>query len=89
MSATTTQLLSSGEFCKLRYDTITVKSASADVSFYYSTLVVSVFMSSFCVPVYSLTFWHRSFTFNSNKSPEAASAIIELLLMGGKTPETC
>ena len=34
MNATTTQLLSSGEFCKLRYDTIPVKSASADVSFY-------------------------------------------------------
>jgi len=28
MSATTTQLLSSGEFCKLRYDTIPIKSAS-------------------------------------------------------------
>jgi hypothetical protein len=28
MSATTTQLLSSGEFCKLRYDNIPVKSAS-------------------------------------------------------------
>ena len=36
MSATTTQLLSSGEFCKLRYDTIPVKSASANVSFYTS-----------------------------------------------------
>jgi hypothetical protein len=34
MSATTTQLLSSGEFCKLRYDTMPVKSASANVSFY-------------------------------------------------------
>ena len=34
MSATTTQLLSSGQFCKLRYDTIPVKSASANVSFY-------------------------------------------------------
>jgi hypothetical protein len=34
MSATTTQLLSSGEFCKLSYDTIPVKSASANVSFY-------------------------------------------------------
>jgi hypothetical protein len=33
MSATT-QLLSSGEFCKLRYDTIPVRSASADVSFF-------------------------------------------------------
>jgi hypothetical protein len=32
-SATTTQLLSSGEFCKLRYDTIPVESASANVSF--------------------------------------------------------
>jgi len=34
MSATTTQLLSSGEFCNLRYDTVPVKSASANVSFY-------------------------------------------------------
>jgi hypothetical protein len=34
MSATTTQLLSSGEFCKLRYDTIPVQSASANASFY-------------------------------------------------------
>jgi hypothetical protein len=34
MSATKTQLLSSGEFCELRYDTIPVKSASANVSFY-------------------------------------------------------
>jgi hypothetical protein len=33
MSAMTTQMLSSGEFCKLRYDTIPVKSASANVSF--------------------------------------------------------
>ena len=33
MSVTTTQLLSSGEFCKLLYDTIPVKSASANVSF--------------------------------------------------------
>jgi len=33
MSATTTQLLSSGEFCRLRYDNILVKSASASVSF--------------------------------------------------------
>jgi len=38
MSATTTQLLSRGEFCKLRYDTIPVKSASADVSFYTNNL---------------------------------------------------
>jgi hypothetical protein len=34
MIATKTQLLSSGEFCKLRYDTIPIKSASANVSFY-------------------------------------------------------
>jgi hypothetical protein len=34
MSATTTQLLSSGEFCKLRYDIIPVKRASANFSFY-------------------------------------------------------
>jgi hypothetical protein len=36
MSATTTQLLSSGEFYKLRFDTILVKSASANVSIYTS-----------------------------------------------------
>jgi len=29
----TTQLLSSGEFCKLRYDTIPVRNACANVSF--------------------------------------------------------
>jgi len=34
MSATTTQLLSNSEFCKLRYDNIPVKIASANVSFY-------------------------------------------------------
>ena len=34
MMATTTQLLSSGEFCKLRYYTIPVKSESANDSFY-------------------------------------------------------
>jgi hypothetical protein len=34
VSATTTQLFSSGEFCKLRYDTIPVQSASENVSFY-------------------------------------------------------
>ena len=33
-SATTTQLLSSGEFCKLRYDTIPVQSASAKHFFF-------------------------------------------------------
>ena len=37
MSATTTQLLSSGEFYKLRYDTIPVKSAS--VSYLYRCTV--------------------------------------------------
>jgi hypothetical protein len=34
MSAKTTQLLSSGEFCKLRYDNTPVKGASAKVYFY-------------------------------------------------------
>jgi hypothetical protein len=34
VSATTTQLLSSGWFYKLRYDTVPVKSASANVSLY-------------------------------------------------------
>jgi len=34
ISADTTQLLYSGEFCKLRYDTIPVQSASANGFFY-------------------------------------------------------
>jgi hypothetical protein len=34
MTATTTQLLSCGEVCKLRYDTVPVKSAPVKVSFY-------------------------------------------------------
>jgi len=34
MSATTTQLLSRSEFCKQRYETLSVQSASANVSFY-------------------------------------------------------
>jgi hypothetical protein len=38
MCAMTTQLLSSGQFCKLHYDTTPVKSASANVSFYTNNL---------------------------------------------------
>jgi len=45
MSATITQLLSSGEFCKLRYDTIPVKSASANVSFYTNNSKMPNFLS--------------------------------------------
>ena len=37
MSANTTQLLSSGDFCKLRYDTIPFKSACTNVSFCTTT----------------------------------------------------
>jgi hypothetical protein len=44
MSATTTQLLSSGEFYKLRYDTKLVKSASANVSFYTNNSKMSHFV---------------------------------------------
>jgi len=36
MNATTTQLLSSGEFRKLRYYPVPVQRASADISFYTS-----------------------------------------------------
>ena len=45
MSATTTQLLSSGEFWKLRYDTIPVKSASANVFFYTNNSKIPNFES--------------------------------------------
>ena len=34
MSVTKTRLLSSGQFCKLRYDTVPVKSEPVNVSFY-------------------------------------------------------
>jgi hypothetical protein len=43
LSAMTTQLLSSGEFCKLRYDTIPVKGASANVYFYTKNSKMSNF----------------------------------------------
>jgi len=43
MSATATQLLSSGEFCKTRYDTVPVKSESANVSFYTNNSKMSNF----------------------------------------------
>jgi hypothetical protein len=43
MSATTTQLLSSGELCKLRYDTVPVKSASANVSVYTNNSKIAKF----------------------------------------------
>jgi hypothetical protein len=29
------------------------------------------------------------FTFDTKVKPEAAIAVVELLMMGGKTPETC
>ena len=45
MSATTTQLLSSGEFSELRYVTMTVKSASANISFYTNNLKMPNFES--------------------------------------------
>ena len=47
LSATTTQLLSSGEFCKLLYDTIPVKSAYANVSIYTNNSKMSQ-MSDMC-----------------------------------------
>jgi len=43
MSATKKKLLSSGEFCKLHYDTIPVQSASANVSFYTNNSKMSNF----------------------------------------------
>jgi len=43
MGTTTTQLLSSGEFRKLFYDTIAVKSASANVSFFTNNSKMSKF----------------------------------------------
>jgi hypothetical protein len=45
MTAKTTQLFPSGEFWKLRYDTIPVKSASANVSFYTNNSKMPTFES--------------------------------------------
>jgi len=45
MRLTMTQLLSSGEFCKLRYDTVPVKSASANVSLYTNNSKMPNFVS--------------------------------------------
>jgi hypothetical protein len=44
VSATTTQLLSSGEFCKVHYDTIPVKTAFVNVSFYTNNSKMSNFV---------------------------------------------
>jgi len=43
MGGTMTQLLSSGEFCKLRYGTIPFKSVSANVSFCTNTSIIPNF----------------------------------------------
>jgi hypothetical protein len=43
MSATTTQLLSSGEFYSLPYDILPVKNTSAKVSFYTNKLKLPLF----------------------------------------------
>ena len=43
MSAATTELLSSGEFCKLRYDTIPVNIAPANVSWYTNNSKITNF----------------------------------------------
>ena len=43
MSATKTQLFSRGEFFKLRYDNISIQSASANVSFYTNNSKMSDF----------------------------------------------
>jgi len=50
----TTQLLSSGEFCKLRYDTIPVKSASANVSFYTNNSKMQNFELWHCCRKFSI-----------------------------------
>jgi len=54
MSATT-QLLSSGEFCKLRYNTIPVQSASANVSFYANERHVHTTQQTYCLYALSRT----------------------------------
>ena len=57
MSATTTQLLASGEFCKLRYDTIPVKSASANVSFYTNNSKMLNFKLWHSCLKWGISFW--------------------------------
>jgi hypothetical protein len=51
----TTELLSSSEFCRLRYDSIPVKSSSANVSLYTKNSKMPYFV-----------LWHFFFNFNFN-----------------------
>ena len=85
MSATTTQLLSNGEFYKLRYDTVPVKSASVNVSFYTSNSKMPNFWllqscRKWAIYIYSLKAWKADvFTNYSANRP------IILEVLGGKT----
>jgi hypothetical protein len=45
MSATATQLLSSGQFCKLHHDTVPLKNASENISFYTNISKMPKFLS--------------------------------------------
>jgi hypothetical protein len=62
MSTTTTQLLSSGEFCRLCYDTIPVNGVSANVSLYTNNsknakfLVVTLLLQVNDIYIYIYTY---------------------------------
>jgi len=49
MTAKKTQLLSSGEFCKQSYDTLPVKTASANVYFYTNNIKCQILSCDFLV----------------------------------------
>jgi len=69
MSATTTQLLSSGEFCKLCHDSTPVKSASANVSFYNNNSKMPNFELWHSCPKWAIRFprWWRFTAFYRKK----------------------
>jgi cytochrome c-type biogenesis protein CcmH/NrfF len=55
---------------------------------FYPRIVVIVVLCSWSVwPARPRT--QHDYHHNMNVKPEAATAVIELLMMGGKTPETC
>ena len=85
MNATTTQLLSSSEFCKLRYDTIPVNSASANISFYTNNSKMSNFELwhfcckwAICIYIYKSNFIHSILikTINNDTLKQSAETVV-------------
>ena len=80
MNTKTTWLLSSGEFCKLRYDTIPVKSASANVSFYTSNSKIPSFELWHSFKKWALCSQHQAEYLTLNKKTIKLTYLLTYLL---------